>query len=156
MPALNFDPAAAHRYFAIECNNAAWDWLESGHRGDESAETTIHTAEASLYHWSQVGTPVNVLRAAYLLANVYAAAGQPENARRWLHRCRDLLLTESSEVEDWDRAFVQDAEARCALAAGDTVTAASSRQLAEQAGAVIADAECRRAFEAWFARWPEL
>jgi hypothetical protein len=156
VPAPNFDIAQAHRYFAIECNNAAWEWLECSDRSPETTETAIHAAEASFYHWSQVGTAVNVLRAAYLLANVYAAAKQSANATRCLRRCQAMLAIDGNGAEDWDRAFVQDAEARAALAGGDMKASEWHRQAAQQAGGVIADAECRQAFEAWFARWPNL
>jgi ATP/maltotriose-dependent transcriptional regulator MalT len=154
MPAPDFDVAQAHRYFAIECNNAAWDWLESNPRAMDHADTIIHTSEASFFHWSQVGTPVNVLRAGYLLANVYAIAGQAENAHRAVQNCLKLLATDGNGAEDWDRAFVLDAQARATQAGGDYGIAERQREDAAACGAAIADAECRQAFESWYTRWP--
>ncbi len=150
MPAPSFDVAVAHRYFAIECNNQAWDWLETGDRTPEKTDAAIHTAVASLFHWSQVGTPLNVLRARYLLANVYAMAGQSENACRAVTCCEELL---AAGAEDWDRAFVLDARSRATHAAGDHATAEKQREAAQQSGAAIADAECRQAFVNWFSQW---
>lgn len=153
MPVPNFDIAQSHRYFAVECNNQAWDWLGADDRSSDGTDKAIHIAEASYYHWSQVGTPLNRLRAAYLLANVYAAAGQPENARRALDRCETILANDGHGAEDWDRAFILDAKARATLAAGDEESAEALRRSAGQCGSAIADPECREAFENWFVQW---
>lgn len=152
MPTPNFDVAQAHRYFAIECNNAAWDWLESDQRTADQIANAIHTAEASCFHWNAVGQLVNRLRAAYLLANVYAVAKQPENADRACRHCDALLQTNDAGITDWDRAFVIDAWARTKLAAGDATAAESLRKSAHECGSLIADADCREAFEKWHQR----
>ncbi len=152
MPAPHFDVAAAHRYFAIECNNQVWDWLESGKRSAEKTAWAIHTAHASYFHWSQIGTPVNELRAACLLANVYAAAGRGDHSLRVAEEALKLCETCGAETQDWDWAFARDALARAALANGDRVKAEALRREAAVCGEAIADHEDRRAFENWFAR----
>lgn len=152
MPAPSFDVAQTHRYFAIECNNAAWDWLESDKRTVDDIADAIHTAEAAYFHWDAVGQLVNRLRAAYLLANVYAVAQQPENATRACQLCDALLVANDATITDWDRAFVIDAWARTKRVAGDVHAAESLRKAAYESGRKIVDAGCREAFEKWHAR----
>lgn len=151
MPTPSFDVAQAHRYFAIECNNAAWDWLESDKRTADDIADAIHTAETSYFHWNAVGQLVNRLRAAYLLANVYAVAQQPENAERACQLGDALLLTNDAAIADWDRAFVMDAWSRTKKAAGDITAAETLHKAAHECGTQIADADCRDAFEKWHA-----
>ena len=50
----NFDIQAAHQYFSADCFNKTWDFIDKD--ADRSAEENIsmlHTAIASLWHWSQ-------------------------------------------------------------------------------------------------------
>ncbi len=153
MPVPSFDIPQAHRYFAIECNNQTWDWLESGERSPGKTEWAIHAAHASFFHWAQIGVPLNQLRAACLLANVYAAAGLGENARRAARQSLQWCDSCGAETQDWDWAFARDALARAALASGDRVEAEALRREATACGAAIADGEDRRFFESWHARW---
>lgn len=153
MPAPNFDRAQAHRYFAIECNNQAWDWLESGERTAGKFVWAIHTAHASYFHWSHIGKPVNNLRAACLLANVYAAAGQGSSAKLAAEEALKLCETCGDEAQDWDWAFARDALARAVSACGDRTEAEVLRREAAVCGEAIADIEDKRPFESWFARW---
>lgn len=148
-----FEIPQAQRYFAIECNHQAWDCLESSDRTAEKGTWAIHTAHASYFHWVHAGTTVNRLRAACLLANVYAAAGQGENARRAAEEALALWETCGAETQDWDMAFAKDALARAILASGDRTAAAALRREAAACGAAIADVEDKRAFDNWFARW---
>ncbi len=153
MAAPGFDLPQAHRYFAIECNNQAWDWLESTDRSAEKIAWAIHTAHASCFHWSQIGKPVNNLRGACLLANVYAAAGLGDNAARAANEALELCAACGAETQDWDWAFARDALARAVLASGDRIEAEVLRREAAACGEAIADVEDKRFFESWFARW---
>ncbi len=42
-----FDPIEAHRWFAVEINNQAWDLLESDTRTEEDDELLRNTAHAA-------------------------------------------------------------------------------------------------------------
>jgi hypothetical protein len=48
-----FDPAAAHRYFAAYCFNAAWDLIEKEGRSARDDEMMVALSQASIFHWSQ-------------------------------------------------------------------------------------------------------
>lgn len=155
MATPTFEVSAAHRWFAIECNNHAWDWLEAGERTPEAALAAIHQTHASCYHWGQVGTAIHHARAAYLLAEVYALAGWGDAAQRMAAVSQELLTAAGTETQDWDRAFAVDAAARAAVAAGQTQRAQELRAEAEALGEQIADSEDRQVFVAWFERhWP--
>jgi hypothetical protein len=99
-----FDPARAHRCFAIELNNLAWDLVEADERSPADAERMIHAAHGACFHWLAVGTVLNHLRAQCLLATAYARAGLPEAAVRHAERCLALTREAGDEQTAFDRA----------------------------------------------------
>ncbi|HNQ96175.1 MAG TPA: hypothetical protein PKK96_12425 [Anaerolineales bacterium] len=48
-----FDVIAAHKYFSAENFNRTWELIEKSKRTDEENLAMLHTAIASLWHWSQ-------------------------------------------------------------------------------------------------------
>ncbi|MFN0019032.1 MAG: hypothetical protein ACKVP0_12280 [Pirellulaceae bacterium] len=70
-----FDLAKAQRWFAIECNNAAWELLDKPGRTADETERLLHVAHASVHHWLAAGNAMNQLRGVVLLANVTPARG---------------------------------------------------------------------------------
>lgn len=146
-----FDLAVAHRWFAVECNNAAWTLLEADSRSVEESERLIDLAHAARHHWLQVGTVLNQARAENLLANAYAAVRRGEPALHHARRALELLREAAGSAADWDWAFAQDALARAHAAAGD-VSAETFRAEARAAGDRIVDPEDKSAFDQWFVR----
>lgn len=146
----SFDLDKAHRWFAVEYNNAVWNLLERSDRSDEENEQMIHSAHASLIHWLEVGGPINALRAYYLLTNAYAAAGDGPSAVRYGERSMAMKEESPEGLADWDIAFIYDAVARAHAAAGNPDRARELRDLAQEAGEAIADEEDRKIFEATF------
>lgn len=104
MPEPPFELPKAHRWFAIELNNLAWDLIENGSRSAEDTDRMIHAAHASVYHWLQVGTPLNHQRGHCLLATAYAAANLPEAAARHADRCLALSGENGQEQTSFDLA----------------------------------------------------
>ena len=86
-----FDVAKAHRWFAVECNNLAWELLELPARTADETERMINAAHASAHHWRQVGTTLNALRGQVLLTTCYVAAGLSEGSVRHAHLGLELL-----------------------------------------------------------------
>jgi hypothetical protein len=146
-----FDMAKAHRWFGIELNNAAWNWLEAGNYSSPEAEQMVHAAHASCHHWSQVGTVINVLRGECLVANVHAAIGDGKGALRHARRCEQLLGEKSIACADWDIAFAYDCLARAYAAQGDAMRAMDIRAAARAIGDKIADADEKLMFDRWHA-----
>jgi len=104
MNSPNFDVTAAQRWFAIACNNGAWDLVEAPTRSPDETARMLDLAHAASWHWSQVGAPVNQQRAACLLATAYVVARDSVAAERYADRC--LALTESltDGLSPFDRA----------------------------------------------------
>ena len=105
-----FDVKRAHRWFAVELNNLAWDLLEAPHRSPAETERMIHAAHAACFHWLEVGTLLNHLRAQCLLSTAYAKADLPEAAVRHAQRCLALC----SEAADARTAFDEATAHGCA------------------------------------------
>ncbi|MCA9144345.1 MAG: hypothetical protein H6823_06615 [Planctomycetaceae bacterium] len=149
MPEAPFDKAVAQRWFAVELNNTAWDWLEAENYDARGAERITHAAHASCYHWMQVGGAANHARAACLVANVYAAVGDGPNAIRHARRCIELSKANAGDLADWDWAFAYDVLARAHAAAGETKQADLVRRQAREYGNKIADEQDKTFFEKW-------
>ena len=99
MTSPDFDRDHAHRQFAAEFNNAAWDLLEAPSRTQAEDERMLQLAHAALLHWGAVGTPANAQRGLVLLALAHAVTGQSFRAVDLARRClgvgqqHDHLLT---------------------------------------------------------------
>jgi hypothetical protein len=100
----------AHRYFAVSCFNNCWKILENENRTKEDEETLEHLAHASLYHWMQVGKPINEQRGEWMLARVYTVIENKEKALHHANRC--LELTIQQDLKDFDLAYGYECAAR--------------------------------------------
>jgi hypothetical protein len=149
MPEPSFDLKVANRWFAVELNNAAWDWLEAGQYDALGAEQMLHAAHASCHHWLQVGSAANHARAECLVANVHAALGYGPSAMRHALRCIELTKKNANELADWDSAFAYDALARAHAASGETKQAGIVRMKARELGGKIAEKEDKAFFDKW-------
>ncbi len=147
----SFDVEKAHRWFAIETNNAVWDYLEADSHSASETSAVIHKAHASCYHWLHAGNEANHARAEYLLANLYACAGLGEAGKR--HARVSIGLTEKFPglVKDWDVAFALDALARSAAVSNDE-DAMALCTAAREAGDKIADPQDKKVFDDWHAK----
>ena len=72
-----FDIDAAHRYFAAECFNQAWDLINKSERTPEEDEQMIRLSLASHWHWTQRAdcTQENVSIAYWQTSRVYTVLG---------------------------------------------------------------------------------
>lgn len=138
-----FDLAKAHRWFAVECNNAAWEVLELPARTAEETERMIDLAHASLHHWRQAGMPLNILRGQVLLATVYTAAGYGAGAARHAYRALELLAS-AAEPTPFDRVSALGAAAGALALAGEAAEAQRLSAEARSALAQLTDEDDRR------------
>ena len=113
-----FDLAQAHRWFAVELNNLAWDLVEAATRSPDEVERMIHAAHAACHHWLQVGSPLNHQRALCLLATAYAIAGRIESAVHYSALCLDLSDRNGETQSAFDRATAFGCSSVAAAAAG--------------------------------------
>jgi len=133
-----------HRQLAVDLFNGTWNLIEKADRSADENRTMVNSAHASLYHWRQVGAPINVQRGEWLIARVYTLLGSCEAARDHADEC--LRLTEEHNFGGFDLAFAHEAVARAAACSGDSTSREAHYLAAEEAGSLIEDAEDREYF----------
>jgi hypothetical protein len=141
-----------HRWFAVECNNRAWDLVVKPGRTPAEVQELRLAAHAAAFHWSKIGTPLNDMRAEVLLAHVSALLGQGAESLRYAGQV--LQYCQSNPCEDWDLAFAYMEMALASSVVGDSTAHRRFHALAAAQGADIKDAEDRTVFLAEFARIP--
>lgn len=146
-----FDLPQAHRWFAIEFNNLAWDLLEKADRTADETERMIHAAHGACMHWLQVGDLLNHLRAQNLLATVYAKAGLAEAAVRHAEKCIELSEEAGDKQSPFDLAVVHGCAAAAYRAGGQTAKAISFQQRATAAADRLTDPADRAVFDGLYA-----
>ena len=145
-----FDLAKAHRWFAVEFNNQAWDLVEKPTRTPEEVQRMIDLAHAALVHWQEAGTALNRQRAENLLATAYAVAADASAAVSHAERCLSLSVQNAKEESPFDRATALGCAARAHGLAGDAGQQERLRTLA-QAAAALLDDDDRGVFEKLYA-----
>src|SRR5262245_57182063 len=115
-PPIDADPLEWHRYFAMQANNRAWE-LSVRERTPAEDREMLDAAHASAWHWAQVGTELNRMRATMLLAEVHALAGDGARALAHAREMRAYFL--ANETPEWEIAFTHAVTAHCAAKAGE-------------------------------------
>jgi len=136
-----FDLAAAHRYFAAECFNRAWDLIDKPDRTPDEEEAMIRLNQASLYHWSQREdcTDRNLSIGYWQASRIYTLLGQADNARRY----GELCLRYSQDEGAFYLGYACEALTRAASLEGEPEKAAKYLQQAHQHLAQVTDPEDR-------------
>jgi hypothetical protein len=114
-----FDVQRAHRWFAVEFNNRAWDLVELPGRSPGETSEMIDAAHATRIHWGVVGTPVNQLRAECLLATAYAAARMGQLAVHHAEKCLEWCQQVGDEQSAFDQAAAHGCAANAYATLGD-------------------------------------
>jgi len=138
-----------HRWFAVECNNRAWDLAAQPAWTETEREEMRNAAFAARYHWGVVGTELNAARADGLLGHVLALLGNGAEALRYAES--NLGFVSSRESPDWEVAFAHAILANAAAAHGDRDGYESQTAIAEKLGADLG-AEDRAVFQTIFGR----
>jgi tetratricopeptide (TPR) repeat protein len=132
--------------FAKSIYNGIWELLEKPNRSPSEDEDMILGAFASLYHWKQIGTPVNLQRGYWMLSKVYNTLGESDQALAWAIKCSDLTADHPSDMEDFDQAYAQESLARAYALSGDLEQAKDHYQRAADLGSKIQDPEDQKIF----------
>jgi len=151
-PPGNTDPAAWQRYFAMSANNAAWDLSTKPMDAARVAEL-LDAAHASAWHWKAVGTELNRIRAAMLLAQAHALAGHGATALAYAREVRNFLLARP-DTPDWEIAMTHAVHAHAAHAAGEHDEHRASYAMAASAVQAIAKPQDRTIVEKTFRQVP--
>ncbi len=133
-----------HQKYAVGLNNLVWHLLEKEDRTKQDEELLINAAHTSYYHWSRIGTAINLQRGHWLIARVYAVLRHPNTAIHHAARC--LELTEEHDFVDFDLAYAYEAMARAYAAASNKDECDKYLKLAFEAGEKIAVEEDRNLF----------
>jgi hypothetical protein len=141
-----FDVAQAHRWFAVELNNLAWDLVEAPTRSSDEVERMIHAAHAACHHWLQAGSSLNHQRALCLLATAYAVAGRIEPAVHYSALCRELSDRNGDTQSAFDRATAFGCSSVAAELAGAHDRAEVFYEQALDAATKFEDADDRKVF----------
>ena len=140
------DADAAHRHFAPECFNRAWELLSKPTRTPVENDEMLLVAMASLWHWSRREdcTPRNRAVGYWLVSRVQAVLGNGLEARRLAARS----AMHASGEPAFYMAYAHEALARAGRVLKDEE--AVQRHLAEARGllAEVSDPEERQLLEA--------
>ena len=130
-PESDFDLQAAHKYFAADCFNKAWDLIDKKERTAEEDQQMLALSMASAWHWMQRSdcTAQNLSIAYWQLSRVYAVLKQAGDARRYGEMSLEQGKVDGVELFCLGYAF--EALARTEMVAGDRATMAT--YLAESA-----------------------
>lgn len=143
--APEFDLAAAHRYFAADCFNKAWDLMDKDDRTSEEDDEMLRLSLASHYHWTQrPDYDATVASVAYWqTSRIYALLGRAQDARRYGELC--LQASRQDGVGAFYLGYAYEALARAAALAGDAGQAQVYIVEAQRCAEAVADADDRQA-----------
>jgi len=144
-------PAAWHRYFAIECNNLAWDLTVVARTADQDKQL-VDLAHSAALHWQEAGTEPNHMRATMLLAEAHCLAGSPDLALRFGKTMHTYFTNQTTDA--WELALAHGILAHAVKLNGDTAQHASLYQLAQDALRRIDSNEDRAIVDATFQHIP--
>jgi len=147
MPEPPFEVSQAHRWFAVELNNRAWDLVEATERSPEETDEMIDSAHAACLHWRAVGVPLNALRAECLLSTAYALAGLAESAVHHAEKCLRLTGQVGGDQNAFDLASVHGCAANAYACAGDAESAMQLYRRSMEYAAEIVDSNERQLLE---------
>lgn len=116
----DFDIQQAHKYFSKECFNKTWDNMDKdGSRSTEENMVMLHTAIASLWHWTQREdvTHENLAIGYWQVSRVYCLIKQPHNARRY----GLLSLQYAKDLSSFLKGYAYETLARAEMIANNRV-----------------------------------
>ena len=137
----DFDLAAAHHYFSVECFNRAWDLMDKPTRSADENEQMLRLSLASHWHWTQRPdvTSTNASVGYWQTSRIYAVLGQADNARRYGQLCLDASQVEG--VLPFYLGYAYEAQARAQSIAGNRAKMDEYLAQARAAAARVADAD---------------
>lgn len=133
-----------HRSLGVSLFNKAWDLIDRKDRSPQETELMINTAHASLYHWLQVGEPVNFARGEWQVSRVYSLCSRAEPALH--HAENSLRICRDNSIGDFDLAFAYEAVARAYMVKHEPEKMHEFLALANEAAKAIKKEEDRKYF----------
>jgi hypothetical protein len=120
-----------HKKLAIKTNGGTWSVLDKESPTKEELGQALELAHTSLYHWRQIGKPINIARGEYMISRVLSDMGKGDGAL--YHAERTLKLTEESdEKADFDMGFAYEVLAKAYAAKGDKDNCKKYKEMAQK------------------------
>ena len=140
----DFDLSAAHRHFAVECFNQAWELMDKAQRTPDEDEQMIRLSLASHWHWTQRAacTEENISVAYWQTSRIYAMLGQAENARRYARLC--LEASRDDSLPPFCLGYAYEALARAESLAGDQTQTSEYLREAQRVTETITDPDTKQ------------
>jgi hypothetical protein len=137
----DFDLFTAHKYFAAQCFNQTWDYIDQPARTKDEEDTMLRLSLASLWHWTQREDciPTNLSVGYWQVSRVFALLQQADNARHYGELC--LEASQKEGVLPFYLGYAFEALARAELVAGNRGKMAGLLVQAQQTATLISDAE---------------
>lgn len=147
-----------HQKLAVDLFNQSWDLLLKQDRTADETAALIDMVHASLWHWRQIGQPINILRGKWMICHVYTLLEHKEEA---LYHANEVMrLKDEINPTDWDLAYCYEAMARVMALHQNKDEFQRYYDLALEAGKKIAGEGDRKQFDAdmtdenWFGMLP--
>jgi hypothetical protein len=140
-----FDKAAAHRFFSVDCFNRTWTLIEKPDRSPVEDEQMLLLAQASLWHWTQREdcSDRNLSIGYWQVSRVHALRGEGGNALQ----CAESCLRYSQHQPPFFLAYAHEAMARAAFLNDETRRASDHMREANRLATQVTDPEERVALE---------
>ena len=135
----DFDLFTAHKYFAADCFNQTWDYIDKTDLTGNEEDTMLRLSMASLWHWTQREdcTPTNLSIGYWQVSRVFSLLRQVDNARHYGELC--LEASQKEGVLPFYLGYAYEALARAELVAGETVKMEGYLNQAQKVAAAIPD-----------------
>ena len=142
-----FDLQQAHRYFAAQCFNQAWDYIAKTERTPEEDEHMLRLSLASHYHWTQRQDygPENASIAYWQTAHICSLLGRAGQARAY--GLLSLQEAQKPGVAPFALGYAYETLARAAHIAGNTQSANEYLQRARAVLSGMLDEDDRQQLE---------
>jgi hypothetical protein len=137
----DFDLFSAHNYFAAQCFNQTWDYIDKPARTKSEEDSMLRLSMTSLWHWTQREdcTPTNLSVGYWQVSRVFALLQQAENAKHYGELC--LEVSQKEGVLPFYLGYAYEALARAELVAGNRGKMADYLVQAQHTITLISDAE---------------
>ncbi len=138
----DFDMESAHKFFAADCFNKAWELIEKKERTPEDNRQMILLNQASIWHWTQRKecTSRNLSIGYWQAARIYALLGDSDNARQ----AGELSRSYTSAEEPFYLGYAYEALARAELVADNREKAKAHLEEARTLAGRVSDADSKQ------------
>ncbi|MHA2058871.1 MAG: hypothetical protein ACW979_14725 [Candidatus Thorarchaeota archaeon] len=120
-----------HKKVAIKTNGGVWSVLDKESPTEDDLDNALEMAHTSLYHWRQIGKPINIARGEYMISRVLSGMGKGE-AALYHAECTLKLTEDADEKADFDMGFAYEVLAKAYATKGDKTNCKKYKDMAQK------------------------